>query len=750
MTQKSTIKIVCLLSLFFLLGNKGFSQTTKSITCPVVDDATISQYQKNSKLGKQSQLVCYPWWNGYRRRFLVKFDMSEIPDGAKIISAQIQLRMSRIAGSNTTVNAHLATKNWNENTVTWRNYANQFNRTVSSSRFLKWTGRRNTLETWNVTKDVQAMADGTIDNFGWLFKEPRMNSNAWFFHSKQGPQNFRPILVVRYEIPPKNRAPIIVTHTHKNISCLGEDDGEASVNARGGTGYGFSYNWTPEPTNGQGTNIASGLKPDVYEVTITDLGNSEQKVIEFEITEPVELTFTNQGQDASCATCADGVLDISASGGTSPFEYSIDAGQTYSQTYYYDNKLPGDYNVVVKDANGCTSAQTLKVGNSELRISNFSITAAGCGESNGGIDVTIQGGQPPYTFLWSNGSNQEDLSNVKSGIYMLNVTDDAGATLNSTYTVDVNLVWSFTKNVSVDNANNTFKSTTNSNWQSFAISEQFIPSGEYGKFDFYPPNNNKSFMIGLTSRKTYNEWPGREYIIAKYPGNIVTGDPIRLKKNRGGDIIPTGSVKSFPRLNDKVTVEKSDGEIRFYVNGFWTHTLSLTQEEDLRIIFKFGFGKSSFEQPHASFCKIKPPSSKQYFTIAKKLSEKIWHFNGKHLNFIFNEPYGIEENSLLNATLYNHKNEILVSSSNLDIKVNQGENKITVNCFSGYIRNGDENKIYYLHIKNSKGEESYLQLLIPNSINKCSTGDYLPDGTTITNTGNSIENSTNGGTIVTK
>ena len=143
----------------------------------------------------------------------------------------------------------------------------------------------------------------------------------------------------------------------------------------------------------------------------------------------------------------------------------------------------------------------------------------------------------------------------------------------------------------------TFTSTTNKDWESYAISEQFIPSGENGKFEFYPPNNNKSFIIGFTSRKTYTEWPGREYTIAKYPGNAVTGDPIRLKKNRSSDITPSGAVKSFPRLSDKLTVEKSDGEVRFYLNGFWIHTLTLTQEEDLRIIFKFGFGGSSFSIP---------------------------------------------------------------------------------------------------------------------------------------------------------
>ena len=195
--------------------------------------------------------------------------------------------------------------------------------------------------------------------------------------------------------------------------------------------------------NNQGAATASEVKPD----------DDKIKTLEFEITEPTELTFNKDGKDATCTTCADGELNIIPSGGTSPFKYSIDGGLTYSEIYYYDNKLPGDYNVVVKDANGCTSAQTVKVENTELQISSFNITQANCGESNGGIDVTIQGGTPPYKFTWSNGTDQEDLSNVKSGIYLLNVTDADGEVVGASYTLDASLRWDFTQNVSVDNSN---------------------------------------------------------------------------------------------------------------------------------------------------------------------------------------------------------------------------------------------------------------------------------------------------------
>ncbi len=49
------------------------------------------------------------------------------------------------------------------------------------------------------------------------------------------------------------------------------------------------------------------------------------------------------------------------------------------------------------------------------------------GEDGAGmIDLTVQGGQPPYTFSWSNGATTEDQTDLPSGIYTATVTDASG------------------------------------------------------------------------------------------------------------------------------------------------------------------------------------------------------------------------------------------------------------------------------------------------------------------------------------
>jgi len=48
------------------------------------------------------------------------------------------------------------------------------------------------------------------------------------------------------------------------------------------------------------------------------------------------------------------------------------------------------------------------------------------GGSNGSIDLSINGGLPPFTYLWNNGDTVQDPQNLSTGTYSVTITDIAG------------------------------------------------------------------------------------------------------------------------------------------------------------------------------------------------------------------------------------------------------------------------------------------------------------------------------------
>ncbi|MFN5222803.1 MAG: SprB repeat-containing protein, partial [Bacteroidota bacterium] len=103
----------------------------------------------------------------------------------------------------------------------------------------------------------------------------------------------------------------------------------------------------------------SNLCPGLYIVTVVDNQGVTCSQTPISIVGLPAVGLSYQVTNASCSTCNDGAVALSASGGTPPYTFNFSTGST---TPFQNNLLPGSYIATVTDANGCTDTDTIVVG----------------------------------------------------------------------------------------------------------------------------------------------------------------------------------------------------------------------------------------------------------------------------------------------------------------------------------------------------------------------------------------------------
>ncbi len=160
-------------------------------------------------------------------------------------------------------------------------------------------------------------------------------------------------------------------------------------------------------------------------VTISDLG---------------EVVFTASHTEIVCADSSTSTLTITASGGTAPYNYSIDGGTTYQSTNTFSNLSGGTYTISVEDSSGTSTSRC--VTSEEYTIDEpFRLTAsaaivedASCDPINGALVkiLNASGGGGTYEYSFDGGSTYDvsNEQNLTAGIYILSVRDNLGCTFD--------------------------------------------------------------------------------------------------------------------------------------------------------------------------------------------------------------------------------------------------------------------------------------------------------------------------------
>lgn len=216
-------------------------------------------------------------------------------------------------------------------------------------------------------------------------------------------------------------AVLTATSSSTNLACFGDNNGTATQTASGGTAP-YTYLWS----NGGNTATISGLSAGTYVGTVT-CTNGCTATVTATITEPAAIVPSVTFVNVLCFGDASGSIDLNVTGGTGPFTYDWNSG-TYT-TQDLSGLTAGTYIGVLTDANGCSQSGTVVLTQPSSAVTSTVTTMTNpttCGGTDGGIDITVNGGTPGYTYMWSPAATTEDLVGVSAGTYSCTILDQNG------------------------------------------------------------------------------------------------------------------------------------------------------------------------------------------------------------------------------------------------------------------------------------------------------------------------------------
>jgi hypothetical protein len=217
----------------------------------------------------------------------------------------------------------------------------------------------------------------------------------------------------------------------RDITCKGNYDGLATVVVTGGTAP-YKYSWSEQM--GEQPSTPSVLYPGTFTCTITDASNC-QLIKNISIIEPDEISVSFSVTPSQCGNSSGSIFSLVTGGTGQKKYYWTHSGDT---TPAITGISAGEYTLIVRDKNGCSSIAKAQVEDSNGPvIFSKTITKPTCfNGKNGKIEIQVSGGQSPYLYSWS-GTNQTTslIKDIKAGTYAVKITNAAGC-----ITIDTSIV----------------------------------------------------------------------------------------------------------------------------------------------------------------------------------------------------------------------------------------------------------------------------------------------------------------------
>ena len=183
----------------------------------------------------------------------------------------------------------------------------------------------------------------------------------------------------------------------QNIDCFGDEAGSASAIAIGGSPS-YTFAWQTN-TGTQTGKLATNLNVGIHTVAVTD-SNGCITNDTVTITEPnAPISAIVNTQDVDCFGDEDGLIELLTTGGTAPYEYSLD-GVDYTTSNVLIGLDAADYNITIRDANDCILDETATIIEpDEIIVELGSEIVVEYGET---VDLNAQvtNGTQPLVYVW--------------------------------------------------------------------------------------------------------------------------------------------------------------------------------------------------------------------------------------------------------------------------------------------------------------------------------------------------------------
>ncbi|MBP7463253.1 MAG: gliding motility-associated C-terminal domain-containing protein, partial [Bacteroidales bacterium] len=218
------------------------------------------------------------------------------------------------------------------------------------------------------------------------------------------------------------------------LNCFGDSNGASSVTVTGGS-PGYTVSWINQSGNTVGNGfVIQWLAAGTYYALVSD-SHSCAATDSIVIAQPDQLILALDAISPLCHNGNDGTAFADVHGGIAPYQYLWNPVQPDNDTI--NNLTAGIYALTITDFNNCTLTGSVSLTNPPQIHYETTATPVDCSAHMGSALINVNGGIPPYQYLWSNGTQSHIATNLPGGVYSVIASDSHGCQVYDTLEIEI-------------------------------------------------------------------------------------------------------------------------------------------------------------------------------------------------------------------------------------------------------------------------------------------------------------------------